>query len=1009
MNNTKLIKNSLNKSLSKIIKNFPDWDTNQDYYVKSIIPEIQNTYMEIDDNLRPLFQFIKDEFPNKWLNLPELLVKRREEEIFQTKVREKFIQNEQEKKYKQFLIEETIRVKNVFKKEILMKIDADVSTADFFFNNYEYTIKFKGKKDLTLTAKDFNIDFHELKREHHSMTLNEYNEFLSQESIKVEKKFINQINSKLQIDYFNVDIFFEEFEYVVKYNNHEDYTFTKNDFNIDLRKMKIDYTKRWFEEKLNIRPDNEQLEIISTFGVNTQVIARAGSGKTSTIVNKTIFLHKHCNVRPNQIMLLAFNADAITEIKQRLEPHFKSNLPYILTFHALAYSIVHPENSILFDDQHRKSKSEVIQSIIYNYINRKDYYERIKELMLDDFKLDWYKILNSKYCLDKEDFLEYKRSIPNVSLRGDYLKSKGEKLIANFLFEHNIEYLYEKNYWWDGINYRPDFTIYSKKQKTLVIEYYGLKGNDEYDAQVIAKKEYWKRHEEYNYLELDNSYLIKGKEYFYEFMRNWLDNNNYEYRTLSEEEIWTRIEDDEIIRFTKITTNFIQRCRKLSIQSIDLENYLIQSDDPQSQEYKFVYIAKEIYNSYLKSLVDLNEDDFDGLISKANKIITNGQTEFLRKQERGDLNYLKYLYIDEFQDFSQLFMKLVNSIKSQNKNIEFLCVGDDWQAINSFAGSDLKYFINFSEYFDNPKKLYITTNYRSKSSIVELGNDIMWGLGKKSRAFNEEEASIRLCYLNDFNPTDYEKQQYSGDRITPVLLRLIKKIIDSDSKVVILSRTNNVQYYISEPQYKDIDKYCDYIRSFFNESIRSKIDITNVHKYKGLENESVIILDGNEKSYPLIHNDWKYMKFFGDTIEKIIRDERNLFYVAITRAINSLYIITEKNNTTKFLDSVTGIVPINWDNYNQHFMNEGDNIFINLSGEYKDSVLVKEYLKADNFKYNPDGRYWYKKYNAKSFTIKMIQETVWFDKCSNMTCKLKDENNNIIASYIINNNSINNL
>ena len=98
------------------------------------------------------------------------------------------------------------------------------------------------------------------------------------------------------------------------------------------------------------------------------------------------------------------------------------------------------------------------------------------------------------------------------------------------------------------------------------------------------------------------------------------------------------------------------------------------------------------------------------------------------------LNKLKYLMIDEYQDFSLLFSELISSIMKYNKDIKVFCVGDDWQAINAFAGSDLKYFNEFEKYFDGSIQKTLLTNYRSAKNIVQFSNQFMEGKGAESIA-----------------------------------------------------------------------------------------------------------------------------------------------------------------------------------------------------------------------------------------------------------------------------------
>ena len=113
------------------------------------------------------------------------------------------------------------------------------------------------------------------------------------------------------------------------------------------------------------------------------------------------------------------------------------------------------------------------------------------------------------------------------------------------------------------------------------------------------------------------------------------------------------------------------------------------------------------------------------------------------------------LLIDEFQDFSKLFYKLIISIKKYNPNLKLYCVGDDWQAINGFAGSDLKYFENFKNIFNNSETVETSNllyNYRSGKSIVGVGNRIMYNRGVPAKAYNTNLQSKIICReIDDIN------------------------------------------------------------------------------------------------------------------------------------------------------------------------------------------------------------------------------------------------------------------
>jgi hypothetical protein len=79
-----------------------------------------------------------------------------------------------------------------------------------------------------------------------------------------------------------------------------------------------EFAQRWLKESFGVALDFEQASAVGSIGYDTQVIARAGSGKTTTLINRTLFLLKHCGIASHEILLLAFNRKAALEIRRRL-------------------------------------------------------------------------------------------------------------------------------------------------------------------------------------------------------------------------------------------------------------------------------------------------------------------------------------------------------------------------------------------------------------------------------------------------------------------------------------------------------------------------------------------------------------------------------------------------------------------------------------------------------------------------------------------------------------------
>ena len=269
---------------------------------------------------------------------------------------------------------------------------------------------------------------------------------------------------------------------------------------------KINYVQSWARDHLDKNPDSEQAAAIGAVEGDVQVVARAGSGKTTTLVSRALFLQKHCGVAPDEMLLLAFNRKAAEEMQIRLTSYLQSSTPHVMTFHSLANALVHPER-ILFDEpEGEQSQSRALQDVIDQYRHDPNYYDQIRILMMAYFRADWERIISGGYDRTPEEMLRYRRSLVKESLDGEYMKSFGEKVIADFLFEHDIIYRYERNFWWDGRPYRPDFTI--GDNRGIVIEYFGLEGDPDYDARSEEKRNYWRKKPDWRLIEFSPNDLI---------------------------------------------------------------------------------------------------------------------------------------------------------------------------------------------------------------------------------------------------------------------------------------------------------------------------------------------------------------------------------------------------------------------------------------------------------------------------------------------------------------------
>ena len=792
--------------------------------------------------------------------------------------------------------------------------------------------------------------------------LNEFNEFFKHSESHLKDRYVETV--KILQDFVD--------QKVVK--------------QVEIDALISNFVQGWAEKRLSINLDLQQALSVGKLGGDIRVTARAGSGKTTTLVTRAIFLIQHCKFEPKSLLLLAFNKNAAIEMQKRIEAQLGDQSPYVMTFHALAYALVHPTEAIMMDDGNSKTLSRFVSEIIDQKIRHPITFLRIRSFMIQYFRDEWDARVESGVNLDKEVFLRIKRAQPSETLNGEFVKSYGERLIANTLFENDIEYKYEKNFFMQGSPYHPDFAINLPKGGGIILEYFGMTGDKDYDKSSEEKRAFWQKQQNWKLIERNQWDIHPGdNESFCSGLIEELNALGVKSRKLSEDEIWRRVSKRALTHFDKLSKSFIARARKAQLSAAGLKDLIGEYRSSSDVERKFLEIQQSIYSTYLDELNKSQVDDFDGLMQRSIGLVNSGSTVFSRIKgtQVGDLSDLRFIMIDEFQDFTPMFYDLVIGTRRMSDDLEFFCVGDDWQAINSFAGSDLAYFEQFQNYFQQIKHLEISTNYRSPKSVVKLGNSIMRGKGTPAIPHQSQNGSIGIIDIQKSQISGMEMEEHGGDVITPALIRILEVELQQNVRrnVVLLCRENRVPYYV---QYKEsmvttaqgLEKFLEHIKSFISKEDSARLSISTAHGYKGLENDAVIILDAIERSYPLIHSDWKFTQIFGNSIQQIIEEERRLFYVAATRSRELTYMITESDQPSEFLadlEDLPELERLSLSDFPANSRVKTDHYVIQVF----DSFSVKEDLKRDGYRWDSTSKYWYKQVQKTLFSVEEIQLRIW--------------------------------
>lgn len=293
----------------------------------------------------------------------------------------------------------------------------------------------------------------------------------------------------------------------------------------------------------------------------------------------------------------------------------------------------------------------------------------------------------------------------------------------------------------------------------------------------------------------------------------------------------------------------------------------------------FLIITLNIYLKYEQYLKDNNEIDFDDMIINATKELDKN---VLNKK-------YKYIIIDEYQDTSYIRFFLIKKIL-EITNSNLMVVGDDFQSIYRFTGCNLSLFLDFNKYFDNAKIMKIQNTYRNCQELINIaGNFVM---KNKNQIYKNLKSSKHI---------DYPIQIIYYDDIKKTFLNIILKIYnETKSSILILGRNNNdINLILDKKYFKYKDEKIIYLN---NPDI--KIRYLTVHKSKGLEDENVIIINLENKinGFPNQIKDERILRLVSPNFEKYLySEERRLFYVALTRTKNYVYLLVPKNNESIFI------------------------------------------------------------------------------------------------------------
>lgn len=664
--------------------------------------------------------------------------------------------------------------------------------------------------------------------------------------------------------------------------------------------------------------DDQQRTVVVSDEDHSLVLAGAGSGKTLTIAGKVKYLCAERNIKPDEILLIAFTKKSAEEMTERIAQKLGIAVE-ATTFHKLGLDIIKSAKN------YRPDINEGLDSFVSNYFEKEiinqpqiirclleyfAYYLNIPTDLNDCTSLgdvyDHEKSMDFETIQSKYDRASYaadesaKRKAEKKTLGGEYVKSLEEVTIANFFFLNGIRYEYEKLYPFESDDpmrkaYRPDFYL---TDYDIYIEHFGVNKENklpwlsQIEEQKYLEGMQWKRafHKQNGtrLLETYSYYSSEGR--LLDELDAMMKKNGVKYREPDFYDIFNKIyckeSDKYFSEFMRLCCTFITLFKSNGYKLTDLNGLIYKSKKYNNGFYirrteLFKAIILPIMAAYEKNLSDNKSIDFSDMINTATEIVSGGHLV-------GDY---KYVIIDEFQDISVARYKLVKAILDQT-GAKLLCVGDDWQSIYRFTGSDISLFTNFESYFGYTKVMRLEKTYRNAQQLIdEVGKFITSNpMQLKKSLVSAKQLDYPIVFWN-----------YSDNPFT-ALQKIINKIISEfgpEKSILLLGRTTYDVELLKESS----------LFLFKGEKLTYKgspdtpVTFLTVHKSKGLEADNVILLNFRNATlgFPNKISDDPILELVlssADTFE--YAEERRLLYVAITRTKNRCYVMVDEGKPSEF-------------------------------------------------------------------------------------------------------------
>jgi DNA helicase-4 len=600
-----------------------------------------------------------------------------------------------------------------------------------------------------------------------------------------------------------------------------------------------------------------------------RVVAAAGTGKTSTLVGKCVWLAEARGVPPGDILLLAYNRDAAMELARRTKERLGAAVT-ASTFHALGLRVlaqrgVKPDVTALdTDDEQRRA---FIERVILDLASDPN------GAVWTWFSRHLHPYVPMHAFESKAEYVRDHIAARRIrTLRGDQVRSQEECEIANWLLLHGVEYEYEAKYVHntatrDHRQYHPDFYL---PEQDIWIEHFGVDANGRpapfIDAEAYAAGMAWKveTHERFGTKLIVTRSADRMAGRLFDVLQAELRRFGVPFAPVPFERIAELPQvQSTVTQLGDLAGAALTQVREGGFDLDPTRIGLAPGGDAHARATTFAAVVGAVRERWEAALGDGGgSTDFAGMIADATRALRGG--EFVPPWS--------WILVDEFQDISGGRADLLQALLEANPAAKLLAVGDDWQAINRFAGGDVRKMTEFHACFGEGETTTLDRSFRfgdrqlaaSSSFITENPGQLRKPGIRAGRVDNAPPITV-------LTESDSPREQLR-ERLDALAESLPSQVAGRTPTVLVLGRTHRALHQADPPTgaYKGLD-----------------VHASTVHKAKGLEADATIVLrvSAHPDGFPSMREDDPVLDLVMPPREAFANaEERRIFYVALTRS-----------------------------------------------------------------------------------------------------------------------------